>query len=603
MENGKNFTIKKSLLLTLILFIQAMVLTAKSVTNEAIPPVIYVNEAATGANDGLTWEDAFTKLQDALYFANNSSGAVYEVWVAAGTYYPDEGQLVTDGDRDASFELAEGLSLIGGFAGGEIDPFEADPNFNVTILSGDIDQNDGANPVVDPLAITGANSKTVVYIEPSIIGDFSWMISGFTITAGNADGGILEPLRSKSGGGIFNEGSISLNELTVIGNKATTGAGIYLFRNNYATASGGAVFNDGRGSGECLTGFFNSVFEGNSAGSSGGAMYNDGSSGGFSAPFLLNCTLSNNSAINAGSCIYNHFAYPTIFNCILYSNDSFTFPISDFNSNVVIIETTVEGNYGGMSSVDPMFVIGPAQSTSTNPINLELQAISPAIDQGSNEHLSLLEGKDFNGNPRNVGGTVDRGAYEVQAVALPVDLVDFRATLLDNQEVQLAWHTSTETNSAYFEVERSEDGESFHFLEKITAAGNASSPSHYQTIDRMPHANTNYYRLKTLDLDGAYEYSNIQIVALKDLKQQVELYPNPTSDYLNIVFNDFDNQDLTIRVKDITGKILYENSLSIEHYEMRMELADIQNYTAGVYFVQIIPTNQLPIERTFIKVD
>ena len=76
-----------------------------------ISDILYVNAAATGANSGKTWADAFTDLQDAL----TSSRATVQVWVAAGTYRPDKGT----GNRNATFQLANGKSVFGGFAGGE----------------------------------------------------------------------------------------------------------------------------------------------------------------------------------------------------------------------------------------------------------------------------------------------------------------------------------------------------------------------------------------------------------------------------------------------------------------------------------------------------
>ena len=76
--------------------------------------IIVVDKDATGAETGESWEDAFTKLQDALDIA---AGA--EIWVAEGVYYPDEGTGQTDGDRTATFQLKQGVTIYGGFDGTE----------------------------------------------------------------------------------------------------------------------------------------------------------------------------------------------------------------------------------------------------------------------------------------------------------------------------------------------------------------------------------------------------------------------------------------------------------------------------------------------------
>lgn len=91
--------------------------------------VIYVDSAATGANNGASWADAFTDLQDAL------AAAAYgdTLWLAGGTYY-----ATADGDRSAHFDPPNGIALLGGFAGTESDAAERDWEANPTVISGDI---------------------------------------------------------------------------------------------------------------------------------------------------------------------------------------------------------------------------------------------------------------------------------------------------------------------------------------------------------------------------------------------------------------------------------------------------------------------------------
>lgn len=101
--------------------------------------ILYVDADATGADDGSSWTDAYSKLQDAL----DDAVADDEIWVAEGTYYPDQGASVMADDREASFVLVDGLRIYGGFDGTETARTGRDPENNVTILSGDIKQDDG----------------------------------------------------------------------------------------------------------------------------------------------------------------------------------------------------------------------------------------------------------------------------------------------------------------------------------------------------------------------------------------------------------------------------------------------------------------------------
>lgn len=218
----------------------------------------YVDVDADGANDGSSWEDAFKHLQDALSVASLND----EIRVAEGAYRPDEDTLHPGGtgDRTATFKLKSVVALKGGYAGcGEPDPDARDIELYETILSGDLNGDDGPD-----FANNGENSYHVV------IG--SWtnstaVLDGFTITAGNANGTNSE----SQGGGMYNE-------------------------------SGSPTVTDCK-------------FSGNSAGWGGGGMFN-----GDSSPTVINCTFSGNSADYGGGIHSGWESSLTAINCILWEN-------------------------------------------------------------------------------------------------------------------------------------------------------------------------------------------------------------------------------------------------------------------------------------------
>lgn len=125
----------------------------------------YVKSDATGANNGLNWQDAFTDLQSALQFADYGD----DIWVAAGTYKPTQGN-----DRTVTFDLPVGVRLAGGFTGMEALFGERDWANNITLLSGDIGNpdvwEDNSHHIV---RVYGADSLTV--------------LDGFKIMHGRAD--------------------------------------------------------------------------------------------------------------------------------------------------------------------------------------------------------------------------------------------------------------------------------------------------------------------------------------------------------------------------------------------------------------------------------
>jgi len=118
---------------------------------------------------------------------------------------------------------------------------------------------------------------------------------------------------------------------------------------------------------------------------------------------------------------------------------------------------------------------------------------------------------------------------------LPVSLVDFTATNSNDQAVQLIWTTETETNNKVFLVERSTDGVTYTTIGQVAGAINSSTTLHYEWTDESPVKGNNFYRIKQVDLDGNFAYSNINVVSIGGAVSNLSVYPNPVKDVLTIV--------------------------------------------------------------------
>lgn len=175
--------------------------------------IIYVDVSADGADNGSGWENAYNFLQNALTNADQGD----EIWVAEGTYYPDCNPLYPEGtgDRDATFQLLPGVALYGGFRAGSGEWQDRDPNAHPTILSGDLNGNDGPD-------FTNYDENTFHVVTGSGT-DVTAIIDGFTITAGY----------SNIGAGMYNEsGSPTIRNCFFYANYAqdwsdSKGAGMY----------------------------------------------------------------------------------------------------------------------------------------------------------------------------------------------------------------------------------------------------------------------------------------------------------------------------------------------------------------------------------------
>lgn len=302
--------------LLLGLSLAAIFVKAPRAAAAPLAQVYYVDSDATGAATGLSWTDAFTTVQDALAAAASGD----EIWVAEGVYYPDEGSGQTNNDRNATFQLKNGVTIYGGFAGTETALEQRDLQANVTVLSGDVDNNDGvdANGVVtNPANIAGNNAYHVVNGSGT---DGSARLNGFTITAGHSNAGLAQ------GGGLINSsGSPSLANLTFRGNKATDGGGIYNF-SSAPSLSNVTFSNNSAHQGAGVYNFSSSptlldvVFSHNEADNYGGGMYNRTGS----SPTLTNVAFIGNTAGSYGGGIYTNSGSPTLSNISFQGNLALT---------------------------------------------------------------------------------------------------------------------------------------------------------------------------------------------------------------------------------------------------------------------------------------
>lgn len=242
---------------------------------------IYVDasRSSEAVQDGVSWATAYADLQDALASATSS----VDIWVADGTYYPDEAEAgvatVVADSREVSFQLVEGVGIYGGFSGGETSLDERDPSAHVTILSGDV-------------GIQGVDTDNVYHVVVGSGVDSSAILDGFTIEGGYANGPNSD--LSQGGGLYFFDGSPRIKSCII--------------QDHYGFLVG------------AVSGYNPAVTE---------------------VVELVDCQLISNKSAAFGSAIYTSQVDLRLTSCVIRGND-FVASIDDFDGTVVILDGSLD---------------------------------------------------------------------------------------------------------------------------------------------------------------------------------------------------------------------------------------------------------------------
>jgi len=436
--------------------------------------VIYVDAAAAGANNGTSWGDAYSGAQG-LATAITAAVSGDEIWVAAGRYIP--GAV-----RTSTFTLKNGVTIYGGFDGDEDELSERDFTANITILSGDVNNNDAAYP-----SATGW-AENCYHVVTGTGRNATAILDGVRITHGFANGGGTD--QERGGGIICLSGNAVFRNCHVINNRVTFGGGaLYLrtaspaltdctFESNNGGSFGGAcdmftscspvwercliinnIANRAGGVevfGSCQPDFINCIFTGNQSNASGGG-------GGLfvassSTVDVINCTIfANSSTVATGGGILTSSSNTRVRNSVVYLNTGPGGATSGHQLSGSTYTTTyscVQHGFTGLGNIstNPNFIDPPAR-------NFRPVPGSPVIDAARSSDYASPNLLDFASDPRMVddpnttdtgAGTItylDMGAHEFQPgkTDCPEILADpVGATICRNADIVLGVNATGE---------------------------------------------------------------------------------------------------------------------------------------------------------------
>jgi hypothetical protein len=179
------------------------------------------------------------------------------------------------------------------------------------------------------------------------------------------------------------------------------------------------------------------------------------------------------------------------------------------------------------------------------------------------------------------------------AVALPVELYSFDV-VNNNENVNIIWVTASEINNDYFIVERSANGSDWEEIKRINGAGNSTQTISYSETDNNPLAGVSYYRLKQVDYDGKFSYSDIKAINIEQDTTFVSIFPNPTNGKVTIEASNDELDNLKVYSligQDVTNKIIL---ISISDNYVVM---DLSNLPSDFYIVKTKTTYNKVFKR------
>ncbi len=243
----------------------------------------------------------------------------------------------------------------------------------------------------------------------------------------------------------------------------------------------------------------------------------------------------------------------------------------------------LDENYGNANT--PVYTI-----SATAPADME----TTTLNAGSDEQL------DAN-NPTGTVVTLGKGESDVapavnpatelaiasydfgfKASVLPVELIAFTGST-DDCKVTLKWSAASEVNFSHYEIQRSIDGRSFSKIGEVISGG-TSINADYSFVDTKPDTE-NYYRLKMVDLDETFEFSNMINLEVDCQKNRnLKIYPNPLVGAQLTVELYTESLNMMLVITDLSGKIMQSFVVDTDFGQNTLRL-DTGNLPNGTYFI------------------
>lgn len=199
-------------------------------------------------------------------------------------------------------------------------------------------------------------------------------------------------------------------------------------------------------------------------------------------------------------------------------------------------------------------------------------------------YILYIDNFDVTGQAFTLDWTLTNGC-SLDCNVLPVELLTFGAEAFATH-VELEWLTQTERNSSHFDVERSYDGEHFTTRGRVSAAGLSGSRIDYSWADEYPLTGVAYYRLRFVDRDGSFKFSNVVSVVFRSTSAKLIVHPNPALDNIAVELFQGPAGPAELLVMDASGRKVKQARIVLESGSVSISLP-VHDLESGSYIVQV----------------
>ncbi|MBL7934711.1 MAG: DUF3494 domain-containing protein [Bacteroidia bacterium] len=216
----------------------------------------------------------------------------------------------------------------------------------------------------------------------------------------------------------------------------------------------------------------------------------------------------------------------------------------------------------------------------------------------ANGAINALEASSVEGRLLSKAGAISLNNNKITlptiSYSLPIELLSFKTQCV-NKETILKWNTISEINNAYFLIERSIDAIEWNVVGKINGSGSSTVGKEYVFKDKEIYRHIFYYRLKQVDFNESFKYS--PIINSKnciDNSQQLDIFPNPSTGMVNVLFSGEKEQIKNISIYNSLGEKIYNSGF----FQSEINLSGKRE---GIYYIHYNLNSEIFTKKLAIK--